>query len=155
MRVAPHIVLRKIPQTARLMIVTLQCSPSDVNVLRVIPQTSLVDEERYLVLQRIALWYPSSKICTEDVMKKAHDTPLSIHPGSTKMYQDICQRFWWPNMKRDIAQYVVECDVCCRIKAEHQKACRNTFNRFQFPEWKWDKVEIDFIICISQISKGS
>ena len=30
---------------------------------------------------------------TQEVMKEAHDTPLSIHPGSTKMYQDICQRF--------------------------------------------------------------
>jgi hypothetical protein len=26
---------------------------------------------------------------TEKIMKEAHDTPLSIHPGSTKMYQDI------------------------------------------------------------------
>ena len=29
---------------------------------------------------------------TSEVMKAAHDTPLSIHPGSTKMYQDIRQR---------------------------------------------------------------
>ena len=36
---------------------------------------------------------------TKGVMKEAHDTPLSIHPGSTKMYQDIRQRFWWSNMK--------------------------------------------------------
>jgi hypothetical protein len=38
-----------------------------------------------------------------DIMKEAHDTPLSIHPGSTKMYQDIRQRYWWPDMKHDIA----------------------------------------------------
>src|SRR4051812_25496505 len=25
---------------------------------------------------------------TPDVLKEAHDTPLSIHPGSTKIYQD-------------------------------------------------------------------
>ena len=31
--------------------------------------------------------------CIPDVMKEAHDTPLSIHPGSTKMYQDIRQRY--------------------------------------------------------------
>ena len=43
-----------------------------------------------------------------DVMKEAHDTPLSIHPGSTKMYQDIRQRYWWPDMKHDIARYVSE-----------------------------------------------
>src|SRR4051812_12888656 len=39
---------------------------------------------------------------TSEVMKAAHDTPLSIHPGSTKMYQDIRPQFWWPNMKQDI-----------------------------------------------------
>ena len=36
---------------------------------------------------------------TSEVMKAAHDTPLSIHPGSTKMYQDIRQRYWWSGMK--------------------------------------------------------
>ena len=58
---------------------------------------------------------------TPHVMKEAHDTPLSIHPGSTKMYQDIRQRYWWSNMKQDIARYVEECDVCHRVKAEHQR----------------------------------
>ena len=57
---------------------------------------------------------------TPSFMKEAHDTPLSIHPGSTKMYQDIRQRYWWSNMKQDIARYVAECDVCRRVKAEHQ-----------------------------------
>src|SRR3954466_15725279 len=41
-----------------------------------------------------------------DVMKEAHDTPLSIHPGSTKMYHGIRQWYWWSNMKQDIAHYV-------------------------------------------------
>ena len=58
---------------------------------------------------------------TPHVMKAAHDSPLSIHPGSTKMYQDLRQQFWWPNMKQDIARYVSECDVCRRVKGEHQK----------------------------------
>ena len=54
---------------------------------------------------------------TKKVMKEAHDTPLSIHPASIKMFQDIRQRFWWSNMKQAIARYVAECDVCRRIKA--------------------------------------
>jgi len=37
------------------------------------------------------------------ILKEAHDTPLSIHPGSTKMYQDLRQRFWWTRMNREIA----------------------------------------------------
>ena len=29
------------------------------------------------------------------ILKEAHDTPLSIHPGSTKMYLDIKTTYWW------------------------------------------------------------
>ena len=81
---------------------------------------------------------------TKEVMKEAHDTPLSIHPGSTKMYQDIRQRFWWSNMKQDIACYVAESDVCHRIKAEHQRPV-GTLQPISIPEWKWDHVEMDFV----------
>src|SRR4051812_37785520 len=54
------------------------------------------------------------------ILKETHDTLLSIHPGSTKMCRDLCQRSM-TRMKRDIAQFVAKCDVCCRIKAEHQR----------------------------------
>ncbi len=95
-------------------------SPSDVNVLRVIPQITL--DEQGTLFFRGRLVVPKFKDMSEKVMQEAHDTPLSIHPGSTKMYQDIRQRFWWSNMKqRHCSQYVAECDVCRRIKAEHQK----------------------------------
>jgi hypothetical protein len=50
------------------------------------------------------------------IMKEAHDTPLSIHPGSTKMYHDLRSTFWWTRMKREIAKYVSECDVAAESK---------------------------------------
>src|SRR4051794_6608265 len=78
------------------------------------------------------------------VMKESHDTPLSIHPSSTKMYQDIRQRYWWSNMKQDIAHYVEECYVCRRVNEEHQRPA-GTLQPLTIPEWKWDKVEIDFV----------
>ena len=42
------------------------------------------------------------------ILREAHETPYSIHPGSTKMYMDLKELFWWNNMKRDIAKYVSE-----------------------------------------------
>ncbi|GKD26543.1 retrotransposon protein, putative, ty3-gypsy subclass, partial [Tanacetum coccineum] len=30
-------------------------------------------------------------------------SPFSIHPGSTKMYGDLKQNFWWNGMKQDVA----------------------------------------------------
>nr|GFC40632.1 putative reverse transcriptase domain-containing protein [Tanacetum cinerariifolium] len=35
-----------------------------------------------------------------------------IHPGSTKMYHDLKQYFWWSGMKRDVATLVSKCLIC-------------------------------------------
>ena len=64
-----------------------------------------VDQDGTLFFQN-RLVVPRSKDnlnMTTHIMEEAHDMRLSIHPGSTKMYQDIRQRYWWPNMKQDIA----------------------------------------------------
>ncbi|GJY25077.1 putative reverse transcriptase domain-containing protein [Tanacetum coccineum] len=41
--------------------------------------------------------------------------------GSDKMYQDLKQLYWWPNMKASIAIYVSKCLTYTKVKAEHQK----------------------------------
>jgi hypothetical protein len=73
------------------------------------------------------VWFKDSlcvldiKSIQELILKEAHETSYSIHPGSEKMYQDLKKRFRWYSMKREIAEYVVVCDSCQRIKAEHQR----------------------------------
>src|ERR1041385_991703 len=57
-------------------------------------------------------------------------------------YRDLRQRFWWTRMKREIAQFIAECDVCRRVKAEHQRPA-GTLQPLPIPEWKWDKVGMD------------
>src|SRR4051812_24277456 len=70
------------------------------------------------------------------------------------MYRDLRQIFWWTRMKRDIARYVAECDVCRHVKAEHQRpAC--TLQPLPIPEWKWDKVSMDFITGFPKTQKGN
>ena len=71
-----------------------------------------------------SLWF-QGRICVPDIseikeviLKEAHQTPYSIHPGSTKMYMDMKGTFWWNNMKRQIAKYVSECHTCQRGKVE-------------------------------------
>src|ERR1041385_4498890 len=56
-------------------------------------------------------------------------------------------------MKRDIARFVAECDVCRRIKAEHQRPA-STLQPSPIPEWKWDKVGMDFITGFPKTQKG-
>ena len=79
-----------------------------------------VDDEGTLWFGR-HLVVPKIPELRKKILDEAHDTLLSIHPGSTKMYQDLKLRFLWTRMKREIARYVTECDVCRRVKAEHLK----------------------------------
>jgi hypothetical protein len=46
------------------------------------------------------------------ILREAHDSTYSIHPGSTKMYQDLKEKYWWYGLKIDVATYVTLCDVC-------------------------------------------
>jgi hypothetical protein len=51
------------------------------------------------------IWF-KNRICVpeidslrETILKEAHDFDYSIHPGSTKMYQDLKQKYWWYGQK--------------------------------------------------------
>ncbi|KAK1628506.1 hypothetical protein QYE76_002821 [Lolium multiflorum] len=103
--------------------------------------------------------YFQKRICVPDdpevksiILKEAHETPYSIHPGSTKMYMDLKEMFWWNNMKREIAQYVSECHTCQRVKAEHQSPA-GLLKPLEIPEWKWDEIGMDFVTGLPMTSK--
>jgi hypothetical protein len=46
-------------------------------------------------------------------------------------------------MKREIAEYVAVCDSCQRIKEEYQRPA-GLLQQLQIPQWKWDKIGMDF-----------
>nr|GEY56281.1 putative reverse transcriptase domain-containing protein [Tanacetum cinerariifolium] len=77
----------------------------------------------------------------------------SVHPGSDKMYQDLKQLYWWPNMKADTATYVSKCLTCLRVKAEHQKPS-GLLVQPEIPQWKWDNITMDFVTKLPKTSSG-
>nr|GEZ17072.1 reverse transcriptase domain-containing protein [Tanacetum cinerariifolium] len=64
-------------------------------------------------------WLPCFGDLRALIIHEAYKSKYSVHPSSDKMYQDLKQLYWWPNMKADIATYVSKCLTCLRVKAEH------------------------------------
>jgi hypothetical protein len=97
------------------------------------------------------IWYGKRLVVPVDpeikkiILDEAHMSKFSIHRGSTKMYQDLKQNFWWSNMKVDITKYVAECDTCHRTKASHLKSA-GVLQPLSIPMWKWDDISMDFIV---------
>nr|GEV42834.1 putative reverse transcriptase domain-containing protein [Tanacetum cinerariifolium] len=67
------------------------------------------------------IWLPLHGGLRDLIMHESHKSKYSIHPGSTKMYQDLRKLYWWPDMKVDITTYVGKCLTCAKVKAEHLK----------------------------------
>jgi hypothetical protein len=97
------------------------------------------------------LWFkgrlvvPKKAALKKKILDEAHTSRYSIHPGSTKMYHDLRQQFWWPRMKREMARYASECDTCRKVKANYMKP-GGLLQPLSIPVWKWDDISIDFIV---------
>jgi hypothetical protein len=95
---------------------------------------------------------PRNQDLKKEILDEAHLSKFTIHPGSTKMYQDLRENFWWSNMKGEIAEYVSSCDTCQRIKASHLKTT-GQMQPLSIPAWTWDDISMDFIIGLPLIPR--
>ncbi|WVZ89976.1 hypothetical protein U9M48_036321 [Paspalum notatum var. saurae] len=105
------------------------------------------------------LWFKNRLVVPKDmelrkrILDEAHTSMFTMHPGSNKMYQDLKRKFWWTRMKREIAKYVSECDVCQKIKADQLKPA-GMLQPLALPAWKWEDIHMDFIVGLPRTQKG-
>jgi hypothetical protein len=96
---------------------------------------------------------PKDEGVRQQILDEAHLSRCSIHPRSTKMYQDLKQHYWWTKMKIEIARYVARCDTCKRVKAIHLKVA-GPLQSLPIPTWKWEDISMDFIVGLPRTAKG-
>ncbi|GKA66366.1 putative reverse transcriptase domain-containing protein [Tanacetum coccineum] len=99
------------------------------------------------------VWLPRYEGLRNVIMHESHKSKYSIHPGSTKMYHDLKQLYWWPNMKADIAIYVSKCMTCAKVKAKHQKP-PGMLQQPEIPVWKWERITMDFVSGLPRTPSG-
>jgi hypothetical protein len=89
-----------------------ECDPK-VACFREDVEGTLWFKERLVVPKREAL--------KKKILDEAHTSRYCIHRGSTKMYHNLRQQFWWTRMKREPARHVSQCDTCQKVKADYMK----------------------------------
>ena len=123
----------------------------DEKIVVIVSQIGYGKEVEFTVNEDGVLYY-KDRVCVPDdndlrkaILEEAHSGHFAIHPGSTKMYQDLKMSFWWSGMKREISEFVTKCLVCQRVKAEHQVPL-GLLQSIKIPEWKWDQITMDFVV---------
>ena len=57
--------------------------------------------------------------CRQGVLQLAHTIPLAGHLGKDKTAQQILQRFYWPTLYKDVADYCRCCEICQKSSRYH------------------------------------
>jgi len=100
------------------------------------------------------MYVSDNKSLKQKILREAHESKFTVHPSSTKMYQDLKQYYWWPNMRKEVAGYVAKCSICQQVKVEHQKPAR-LLQPLPIPEWKWEMITMDFMLGLPRGKRGN
>jgi hypothetical protein len=107
-------------------------------------------EETLCFKERLVV--PKKEALKKKILDEAHTSRYFILLGSTKMYYDLRQQFWWTRMKHKVARYVSECDTYWKVKADYMKP-RGLLQPLSIPEWKWNDISMDFIVDLPLMAR--
>jgi hypothetical protein len=152
------LVLNQISLESSLRNRVIELQQTDVGIYHIKRKMKEEETKHFRVDENRILWFKDRLVLPKDrelqnqILSEAHSSKLSIHPGSSKMYEDLKPLFWWTKMKKEIAAFVARCDNCCRVMAVHMKV--GLLQPLLIPGWKWDEVSMDFIVGLPTSVKG-
>ena len=87
-----------------------------VNKNRVGNKTEFTVKDDGFLYYRDRVCVPNDDELKKSILKEAHSGSFAMHPGSTKMYQDLKTSYWWSRMKIDVSEFVTKCMVFQKVK---------------------------------------
>lgn len=81
----------------------------------------------------------------EQILHDCHDHPMAGHKGINKTKELIKRQFWWPNMTKDIKQYVLGCGICAQGKPTRQSP-QGLLQPMPIPPHPWHTVTMDLFV---------
>lgn len=90
------------------------------------------------------LYIPELDELKAELMRECHDNPVAGHPGKTKTYHLMSRSYYWPDMARQVARWVKNCDTCRRITPSRE-GLQGVLRQLEAPEQAWKDISMDFI----------
>ncbi|XP_070035064.1 uncharacterized protein [Nicotiana tomentosiformis] len=112
---------------------------------------ALASKSKDMIVESDGILRMGDRLCVTNVdrlrhsiLEEAHNSRYIIHLGSTKMYHDLKQFYWWEVMKKDVANFVSNCLTCQQVKVEHQRPA-GLLQQIEIPKGKWERIAMDFV----------
>lgn len=86
------------------------------------------------------------------ILDEYHKIPYAGHPRYQKIISALSKGFFWPDMKKEMAEYLAGCLECQQVKAKHQQPT-GLLHPLLIPKWNWETISIDFITRLPKIKE--
>uniref|UniRef100_A0A8C5P854 Gypsy retrotransposon integrase-like protein 1 n=1 Tax=Leptobrachium leishanense TaxID=445787 RepID=A0A8C5P854_9ANUR len=93
---------------------------------------------------------PSDKLFVPDAERKEllscyHASRPAGHPGIKRTLSALTPMYWWPDIAKDVREYVQACVVCAQSKASTQCPA-GLLQPLAIPDKPWSHISMDFIV---------
>uniref|UniRef100_A0A803TMJ7 ribonuclease H n=1 Tax=Anolis carolinensis TaxID=28377 RepID=A0A803TMJ7_ANOCA len=107
--------------------------------------------------QKGGIWFVKKKLYIPAILRikilhRFHNNQSAGHMGITKTIKAIAKQCWWPGMRKDIKNHVIQCDDCARNKSRGGKPM-GLLQTVAEPTRPWECVAMDFVGELP-VSKG-
>ncbi|GAU19157.1 hypothetical protein TSUD_79800 [Trifolium subterraneum] len=92
--------------------------------------------------QRLVI--PRDSNLLHKVLFEFHTSPIGGHSSITRTLARIKSQFYWPDMKKDIIEYVQKCIVCQQAKTTNTSPA-GLLQPLPIPSQVWEDIAMDFI----------
>ncbi|GJZ97996.1 putative reverse transcriptase domain-containing protein [Tanacetum coccineum] len=90
-------------------------------------------------------YHPGKANVVADALSRKEREVVDEFAGLQKGLDEMIEQrsdgtlYWWPGMKKDIAEYVSKCLTCVKVKVEHQRPS-NLLQQPEIPDYKMDRL---------------
>ena len=110
--------------------------------------------ENGLIMRGEQIYIPLNKKIMTEILKEAHDIPISGHMGINKTLEKINRKYYWPKMHRHIQYYINTCMKCQENKSSNQLPM-GLLQSLPIPERRWQQITMDFIVQLPMTKNGN
>jgi len=86
------------------------------------------------------------------LIKELHESPLGGHSGYFRTFKRIADVVYWEGMRRDIKEFVMQCEICQGNKTE-TLAPAGLLQPLPIPTQVWSDISMDFIGGLPKVQR--
>ncbi|KAJ9517707.1 hypothetical protein QJQ45_004020 [Haematococcus lacustris] len=95
---------------------------------------------------------PKSPLVRRQVLESCHDANYAGHMGISKTWHGVNRYFTWPGMRKDVEDYVRQCDACQRNKPSTRLKA-GKLQPLSIPGRRWESISMDMIVKLPKSGK--